>query len=128
MKVRTGFVSNSSSSSFCLLGYKLDNVTMEQKRNLIEKHLGKVVGHSDEAIDDYFYNIGQGEPSDLSVVLDDDRMYVGNLFAYWGGDSGMVPFEFDMGSLNYMAENLKSLGEVLEQTDAPKLYTGIVAS
>ncbi len=37
MKIRTGFVSNSSSSSFCILGFKITPEIMEKVRELADK-------------------------------------------------------------------------------------------
>lgn len=40
MKIRSGFVSNSSSSSFCLYGVYLEPFTEEEKERLEELNLG----------------------------------------------------------------------------------------
>lgn len=78
MKIRTGFVSNSSSSSFVLVGYE---VSQEQKEKIEET----------ENIFDFFDN------SELDYVVEDydDRTLIGDMIGSGleDGDCGEINFK-----------------------------------
>lgn len=135
MKIRVGFVSNSSTSSFCLLGYRLEDATTEQKLQILNL-LGKKVDIEDpddeeaveDAVTEAMWDLDRGNPQEISVVSDDGAVYIGNCFAYVSSeDGGIDELEFDLSKLQAMGEKLKSLGDVLGQKD-PKLFVGTVAS
>lgn len=83
MKIRKGFVSNSSSSSFVMYGF-----------TITEKELNRVYPDRD-----YFY-----DEEDFDTVNADGRYGVGKLLAESDGDSGYLDdFEFNP----YNAESIK---------------------
>ena len=130
MKQRNGFVSNSSSSSFCLLGYRVDDRIFEQEVKILEVlgNPNKVDLTDEDAVTDAIYSLDHGKPSDISVVNDNSCIYIGNLFAYVNdADGGIKELDFDLVELSVMAEKLKQLGNALGESK-PKLYVGIVAS
>lgn len=52
MKVRNGFVSNSSSSSFCLLGMAYSDIQKRMNTQKIESNIGKDTNEYDEDMSD----------------------------------------------------------------------------
>ncbi len=86
MKVRTGFVSNSSSSSFCIYGIELDFEEMEEYMN----NMGITIDNMEEEGDlgywlqEYGYN--KFQDLDIYICSDTERCYVGRQWSYIGGE------------------------------------------
>lgn len=68
MKTRAGFVSNSSSSSFCILGFRVKDDEIDDFEDLYNEYdddsQSYIVGHSIASISDYEY-----EEIDFSNII-----------------------------------------------------------
>jgi hypothetical protein len=68
MKIRQGFVSNSSTSSFIVLAFEAPSLTKEQRKMYFDKNV---------------------------LLTSDDRQYIGKYLAYASVDMGWTIFEAD---------------------------------
>ena len=111
MKIRQGFVSNSSTSSFILIGRKSSN------EELIEEYK-KLDNYIQEYVDDLSY-YEMCEALDNFYILGDsyDDVYKGELLADWSDDY-LGDEEFD---LNVLIDKIKDIKN-------PKLFYGTYAS
>jgi hypothetical protein len=109
MKHRTGFVSNSSSSSFVLAGIVLNT-------EAAIKFLG-INPDSEDAMDELY------EITDLDVICDDGKAYIGHCFVLDDGvfqDVTSIPLE-DLG-------RLPKIKKLTDKGQPISLYIGTVAS
>lgn len=104
MKIRAGFVSNSSSSSFLVVG---DYLEKEEFISMKDRILEFVTGHSN--LDIFYYNdMGQLRSHGLNQSFDDDDLY--RIFKW--DNSVIVGIEYKAGgitSLNNIAAELAGL-------------------
>lgn len=105
MKIRNGFVSNSSSSSFVLLGYKAD-VTKQMEDD-----------------DDFLYNSGFDSLSGSDDGVTDGSTIVGKFIAdIHDDDYGVNSQELD---LQTILDEVTKLKETIPSDEPIKLYTGV---
>jgi len=82
MKIRAGFVSNSSSSSFCIYGTYMDvnEVVEKMKDFLTEEEI--------ELIEDEPYEVQEliEEKTDLAVYMSEDSIWIGKSWTSVGDD------------------------------------------
>ena len=102
-KIRNGFVSNSSSCSFVIIGVKMSNTDIMEKFNIGE--------------DDDFYDCL--EDTDFDFVNLDDDYIIGKKIAY-GSDYEITGSDYSFDELKQISEEIK---EKLSSNDV-KLYTG----
>jgi len=87
MKIRTGFVSNSSSSSFAILGIRLP---WNEVIDLLQK-----AGKTDDEIEDDSYTVLEEEFPELESILDTESevVYFGNGFLSMKDDETKAQFK-----------------------------------
>jgi len=124
MKTRSGFVSNSSSSNFVMIGYKLDSdfdkddfvrrYCPEKYKEIQAKHKASDLP---EAIDEFFCcsTLGNG----IQYLSDDNEGYLGKVLAdeeYFDGTKTLDGVEF--------SKIMKEVQEFMGKDEPPSLIFG----
>lgn len=116
MKIRIGFVSNSSSASFVIYGVKFQKVDLDLAKNILQK-MSCLIPETEDGIWDAFYNINR---DNVAVLSDDGAFYIGFIVANISSDGG------EMEEQEISLEELTKSHEILERFENMpiKLYTG----
>jgi len=85
MKIRNGFVSNSSSSSFCIFGIYSETKTYEALKKAVTEE-GSAEESEEEEIEDYEIVEKVSEKAKLSYHSSDDGYWVGKSWCTIGDD------------------------------------------
>ena len=121
MKIRNGFVSNSSSSSFIVLGFKVDRDYM-QKEDFLKMLEVKDIPQDKDEFNELYYNTLYSI-NDIIFNSEDEVLYIGKII-YYGNDYLLSKIEydiFDISEIEKIREKFRiSKGEKI------KLYTGTV--
>ena len=107
MKIRNGFVSNSSSSSFCIFGFKVKDVLPKDE----------------EACEEFLKNVYSGKIlKDIELLGDDDDYgFIGYVIVDVSDCDSIDNCEI---SLSELQERIKGLQKKLKITIEPKIYMG----
>lgn len=128
MKIRSGFVSNSSSSSFVIFGYQAQEIfDKNPKKDLMDrfapgKHDEDIKKWGlDEAFDEFIRDTNFGLPG-VKYLSDDGPGYIGLVLADVASDECYIESdEFDLDELKSKAAEL---AKILGIDDKPKIFVG----
>ena len=134
MKIRTGFVSNSSSSSFVIIGYKItgDGARHDLVKKLAPQKHDEIMAKSmdmgekegcnfiDEAISDYIFEDEFQKKANMLYCGYSGDIYIGHVIA--DGDAS----DFDPSTLTgeELLKTIKDVQKKLEMVEPPSLITG----
>lgn len=130
MKIRNGFVSNSSSSSFVIIGYKSSEIFSKDidKESIIRKYAPKFLESEankkygiEDIWTDFLYNTNFGIDG-VSYLSDDDKSYIGIVLADVKSDEGCVD-DTEL-SLEDIMKKVNALQDIFNIKKLPKIYTG----
>lgn len=137
MKKRLGFVSNSSSSSFVIIGIKIEEENYEElaRKWLTEESINDYIGddinnyEGDEKEDwwqDLWYECawnGNFKNSELDYISDDGRAFIGKVIAS-GNDYDFPGNDYDFPEGEHSFNELIEMASSLGLGDDCKLYHG----
>lgn len=119
LKTRSGLVSNSSTSSFILIGYP--------KPDLDDDIFLRALGLCPEEMDDcekdeYFWETH--DECDCMADHGNGKIYIGRQLAYWGEEDSLQTLSID---ISRVVMEVKDIGEKLGIKEEPKLFFGTVS-
>ena len=142
MKKRQSLVSNSSTSSFVLYGFKFPLKDFNREE-LVRKFCNpdeierfdkdlQDAKYRDNVIDDWFYDlVNRPNPeSDFRIIVDGEEgfIYAGKLFAYWGSDDYVAAdIEIDPTKLSVEIYNIQDDLKI-DKNIKPKIFVQTIAS
>ena len=133
MKIKQGFVTNSSSTSFVFLGYEIRNENLDETVKTILSHLtGK--DYNDPEMEDDYYNDIYRQNSGVSILMGDEggapwknSILVGRYLASDITDDppNSRDDQFDIDYINKITEEIRyTLLDIPIKLNKPKIYIG----
>jgi hypothetical protein len=125
MKQRVGFVSNSSSSSFVLLGYKMESKNLQELAQELSPEKCKKLRANCDGNDEYeelLYDMIYGGEmfKGVNTITDDSTIYLGVELCH-SEDWGIEFSEHSIRELTMMGEKIQG---ALRLSHSPRVYTG----
>jgi hypothetical protein len=126
-RIRNGFVSNSSSSSFCIIGIEINKPDEEKMKEIMTKVKFNWKNYSeDESVEDIFYGDFSYENKSGIVIKDSDSVDCHDKKIVVGYDLGSGDeYGCNKITMKQIKETEKKLQDFLDSKEEASIYAGV---